>query len=240
MLSDATILDISSWDGTISPSEFIAAAHAFAEKWKLRCRGLPIWSWICCRKTPFISSHEVDGYLSLEKLCILRSDKMEDHGIDDAGKEGLNCSENEECTDSAVLVHESCLEVHYYDLHVVYSSSYRVPVIYFRGYRSDGQPLVMDDIEKDIPANSAKVLMESKWTFMTEQEHPYLKWPWYTLHPCGTNEFMRLLFLIDVSLLEDRVAAEQYLTSWLSVVGQVAGLKVPLQMVDSTPPLTTS
>ncbi|GMH02444.1 hypothetical protein Nepgr_004283 [Nepenthes gracilis] len=75
---------------------------------------------------------------------------------------------------------------------------------------------------------------------MTEQEHPYLKRPWYTLHPCATNEFMRLLFLIDVSLLGDRVAAEQYLTSWLSVVGQVAGLKVPLQMVDSTPPLTTS
>lgn len=34
---------------------------------------------------------------------------------------------------------------------------------------TDGQPLVLDDIEKDLPANSSKILTESKWTFITQE-----------------------------------------------------------------------
>ncbi|KAL8149006.1 hypothetical protein AgCh_006137 [Apium graveolens] len=35
--------------------------------------------------------------------------------------------------------------------------------------RCDGQPLMLDDIEKDLPANSSKLLTESKWTFITQE-----------------------------------------------------------------------
>ncbi|XP_074368356.1 uncharacterized protein At3g06530-like isoform X2 [Apium graveolens] len=34
---------------------------------------------------------------------------------------------------------------------------------------TDGQPLMLDDIEKDLPANSSKLLTESKWTFITQE-----------------------------------------------------------------------
>lgn len=53
--------------------------------------------------------------------------------------------------------------------------------------------------------------------------------PWYTLHPCGTSELMKLL-LSDTSVSGDKVTAEWYLISWLSVVSQVVGLRMPLQM----------
>lgn len=36
-------------------------------------------------------------------------------------------------------------------------------------FHADGQPLVLDEIEKDLPACSAKVLLESKWTFITQE-----------------------------------------------------------------------
>lgn len=35
----------------------------------------------------------------------------------------------------------------------------------------DGHPLGLDEIEKDLPACSAKVLLESKWTFITQEVH---------------------------------------------------------------------
>ncbi|KAJ0723085.1 hypothetical protein HanOQP8_Chr08g0293971 [Helianthus annuus] len=96
---------------------------------------------------------------------------------------------------------------------------------------NDGQLLNQDEIEKNLPTESAKVLTESKWTFITQQEHPYLNRPWYTLHPCGTSEWMKLLLAGENSTAENRV--EQYLISWFSVVGQVFGLKLPLDMVKS-------
>lgn len=63
------------------------------------------------------------------------------------------------------------------------------------------------------------------------QEHPYLNRPWYKLHPCGTNEWMKLLLCGDTCLNKNFI--EQYLVSWFSVVGQVVGLKTPLGMLDN-------
>ncbi|XP_021762780.1 ubiquitin-like-conjugating enzyme ATG10 [Chenopodium quinoa] len=223
----------SKWDGTISPDEFHKGALAFAEKWKKVClvhnHVLPNWSWVSCLNPPFLNSHEVDGYLSLEKMCIMRSDKIDDEKVGYAVEEMPNCLESEDCNDPARLVQEASQEEHYYDFHIVYSSSYRIPVLYFRGYNSDGQTLMLDQIERDLPSRSVEVLTESKWTFITQQEHPYLNRLWYTLHPCGTNELMKLL-LSNTSLSEDKVGTECYIISWLSVVSQVVGLRMPLQM----------
>ncbi|KAK9281280.1 hypothetical protein L1049_004177 [Liquidambar formosana] len=217
MVSNQTPMDISSWDGTLSSSDFCLAACAFVEKWKSVNPGLPPWSWVPCPKSPWFASHEEDAV-----------------EVSHSGKEELGCSEEEEPIDNALSVQSYSHEVHCYDFHIVYSTSYRVPVLYFRAYCSDGQPLVLDDIEKDFPVNSAKLLLESKWTFITQEEHPYLNRPWYKLHPCGTNEWMKLLFLGDPSLSRIGVAIEHYLVSWLSVVGQVVGLKIPLEMLNNS------
>lgn len=33
----------------------------------------------------------------------------------------------------------------------------------------DGEPLGFNEIEKDLPAHSAKALLDSKWTFITQE-----------------------------------------------------------------------
>lgn len=189
---------------------------------------LPPWSWVPCPKSPWFTSPEVDGYLSLENMCILQSGEEDVDEVGHTGKEESSCSGKEDSIDNATLVLSYHYKVHYYDFHIVYSASYRVPVLYFRAYCSDGQPLFLDDIKKDLPVNSAKVPLESKWTFITQEEHPYLNRPWYKLHPCGTSEWMKLLFLDARNGGE----IERYLVSWLSVIGQVVGLKVPLEMFN--------
>jgi len=238
MVSDKATIDISSsCDGTLSPTDFCSAAYAFAEKWKIFNSSLPQWFWVPSPKQSFIKSHQVEGYLSLTNAFLGRCSE-EDHNegrITDPTE--LSCSDIDEPIDDAILVQSCGNDIHHYDFHVVYSSSYRVPVLYFRAYYSDGQPLMLDEIEKDLPANSAKVLSESKWTFLTQEEHPYLNRPWYTLHPCGTSEWMKLL--LDTNKMDSGggssaakggVAVEQYLVSWLSVAGQVFGLKIPFEM----------
>lgn len=44
----------------------------------------------------------------------------------------------------------------------------------------DGQPLLFNEIEKDLPGHSAKLQSESKWTFITQEVNnlcPFLSFP---------------------------------------------------------------
>lgn len=221
------------WGGTISSSDFYKAACAFVHRWKLMNSDFHSWSWVPCQKLRWISSdHKVEGYLSLEKICLLRPQVNEPEKrecfeeIDTAGN-------NNEFLDEATLVPSPSdhQEVHYYDFHIVYCASYSVPVLYFRAYCSDGQPLMFEEIKKDLPSQSADTLLNSKWTFITQEEHPYLNRPWFKLHPCGTSEWMKLLFLSDASWFKNEIPIERYVASWLSVVGQVVGLRIPMEML---------
>ncbi|XP_075397354.1 ubiquitin-like-conjugating enzyme ATG10 isoform X1 [Tenrec ecaudatus] len=58
----------------------------------------------------------------------------------------------------------------------------------------------------------------------TEQEHPLLGQPFFVLHPCKTNEFM-IPVLKNSPKINRNV---NYITSWLSIVGPVVGLNLPL------------
>ncbi|GFP91189.1 ubiquitin-like-conjugating enzyme atg10 [Phtheirospermum japonicum] len=227
---------VESWDGTLSSAEFYVAACAFAEQWRKFNSSLPHWSWAPSRKRPWISNHNHQvGYLCLENV------KLSEVGLTEAYKEG-DVIEKEECVSeyedevvdaAAVVHHNGGPGVHCYDFHAVYSASYRVPVLYFRAYCNDGQPLHLDEIEKDIPVNSTQLLSKSKWTFMTQEEHPELNRPWYTLHPCGTSEWMKLLLSSDVLIAQGRIPVEtKYIISWFSVVGQVFGLKLSSEMMN--------
>ncbi|KAL0928291.1 hypothetical protein M5K25_000163 [Dendrobium thyrsiflorum] len=159
-----------------------------------------------------------EGYLSLENVYHIKSSKELVSSQD--------LFQEEQPVDSATMVHVPSSVIHAYDFHIIYSFSYRNPVLYFHGHKSDGQPLDLDDIQKDLPEYSLKLIRESKWTFITFEEHPYLHRPWYMLHPCGTTEWMKLL-------LQGNPSAPNYLVSWLSVVGQAVGLRVPSSLTTS-------
>lgn len=213
-------------DGTLSATEFRDAACAFSELWKRFNSSLPPWSWVPSPKRSSVHYQKMEGYLSLENVILpwlfVKDDVME---------EECHSAEEDDFIDTAKLIRNHDSAVHHYDFHIVYSLSYRVPVLYFRAYCSDGQPLALEDIEKDIPVNSAQLLTKSKWTFLTQEEHPIMNRPWCTLHPCGTMEWMKLLLGNKTCIDQGGLPVDKYLVSWFSVVGQVFGLKIPFEMV---------
>ncbi|XP_071717225.1 ubiquitin-like-conjugating enzyme ATG10 [Rutidosis leptorrhynchoides] len=212
------VFDKETCSGSLSSSDFRIAANAFAEKWNKFNSGFPDWLWIdCSNRLGFVARS--DGYLSIQNVILQTPFKEErDEGTSD---------DIEEPFDDATLVESNDEDGHEYEFHIVYSPCYRVPVLYFRAHNNEGQPLNLDQIEKNLPTKSSKVLIESKWTFITLQEHPYLDRPWYTLHPCGTSDWMKLLGATDNST---EGGIDQYLVSWFSVVGQVFGLELPFEM----------
>ncbi|KAI4365773.1 hypothetical protein MLD38_021731 [Melastoma candidum] len=220
----------SSWDGTLSVSEFRAAAVAFADRWRISGSSLPPWSWVPVDEQHRWLSRQVDGFLSMENVCMMRSAGDRDAAAEEMGPCGLD-----EPVDVATLVPRggSDSDVNRCDLNIIYSHSYRLPVLYFRVYSSDGQPLALCDFERHLPSDSVEAIVGSKWTFITQEEHPYLKRPWYKLHPCGTSEWVKLLLLSDTSVATRDDAVDLYLLSWFSVVGRVIGVSIPFETTRS-------
>lgn len=66
---------------------------------------------------------------------------------------------------------------------------------------TDGTLLMWKEIMADLPEASRELagVDAGRWTFITQQEHPVLRTPWFSLHPCETAALMRLLLSADVS-----------------------------------------
>ncbi|KAG7581374.1 Autophagy-related protein 3 [Arabidopsis suecica] len=180
-------------DGRLTVEGFSVAARTFADKWMIHNQAFPPWSWIpLINRTLLVSNKQEEGYLSLEKIIILSS--LDEIPEDESLNVATDCLEKEESIDHTILVPTLENEAHYYDFHIVHSASYKVPVLYFRGYCSGmpelnrnfvvysfvwfenhlcchlgGQPLSLDVIRKDLPSCSVSLLVESKWTFITQE-----------------------------------------------------------------------
>ncbi|NXL84379.1 ATG10 enzyme, partial [Alectura lathami] len=115
-------------------------------------------------------------------------------------------------------------EVIRYEYHVLYSSSYQVPVLYFRACFLDGRLLTLDEIWGSVHVCYQARLQEGPWDTITQQEHPLLGQPFFVLHPCRTKEFMSSI--LARSWKENR--HRNYIILWLSTVGPVVGLNLPL------------
>ncbi|XP_043826625.1 ubiquitin-like-conjugating enzyme ATG10 isoform X2 [Dromiciops gliroides] len=126
--------------------------------------------------------------------------------------------------DSEVLRPTVVSEVIRYEYHILYSCSYQVPVLYFRASFLDGRPLTLEEIWDGVHQFYKGRLLQEPWSTITQQEHPILGQPFFVLHPCKTSEFMT--FLLKDS--EKDFRNMNYITSWLSIVGPVVGLNLPL------------
>lgn len=111
-----------------------------------------------------------------------------------------------------------------YEYHVLYSRSFRVPVLYFRASFLDGRPLTLEDIWEGVHQCYRARVLQAPWDAITQQEHPILGQPFFVLHPCKTNEFMTPV-LKNPQKINRNI---NYITTWLSVVGPVVGLTLPL------------
>ncbi|XP_072716785.1 ubiquitin-like-conjugating enzyme ATG10 [Ciconia boyciana] len=142
----------------------------------------------------------------------------------------------ESLDDSQVAAVCATEEVIRYEYHVLYSSSYQVPVLYFRACFLDGRPLTLDEIWKSVHASYQARLLEGPWDTITQQEHPLLGQPFFVLHPCRTNEFMSSI--LTGSQKQNRHT--NYIISWLSTVGPVVGLNLPLSYAKLAPEQNTT
>lgn len=116
-----------------------------------------------------------------------------------------------------------------YEYHVLYSCSYQIPVLYFRASTLDGRPVSLDEVWSNVHPNYRQRLLQGPWDTLTQQEHPLLGQPFFMLHPCRTEEFMKPA--LDLAQAEHKTA--NYIVTWLSVVGPVVGLDVPLSYSTS-------
>lgn len=111
-----------------------------------------------------------------------------------------------------------------YEYHVVYSSSYQAPVLYFRACYTDGRPLALKEIWESVDECYQETLSQGPWSTITQQEHHILGQPFFVLHPCRTSELMTPI-MIGATKEQRNV---NYITSWLSMMGPVVGLDLPL------------
>ena len=129
------------------------------------------------------------------------------------------------------MVSEKAIPQEYcnYEYHVVYSSSYQVPVLYFNVNRQNGTLLPLDTIWQQVPRYYQERLKHERWTFITQQEHPVLARPFYQLHPCYTDKFMTSVKSMRTGLGDKKMTSGakesfKYLVVWLSVVALWSGL----------------
>lgn len=132
--------------------------------------------------------------------------------------------------DFAVTETPAAVEVIKYEYHVLYSCSYQVPVLYFRASLLDGRPLTLEHIWEGVHECYKTRLQQGPWETITQQEHPILGQPFFVLHPCKTNEFMTPV-LKNSRKINSNV---NYITSWLSTVGPVVGLNLPLSYAGAS------
>ena len=124
--------------------------------------------------------------------------------------------------------------------HVVYSNSYRVPVLLFQLTLADGQPLDAAAVQRAIlhcsdGRSSALAVDDASAAAdcppVSCISHPALCRPFYCLHPCQTAHVMAVL-QSSSALQKDGCAAsdgeELNVLAWLSAVGPFVGLRLTL------------
>ncbi|XP_061570542.1 ubiquitin-like-conjugating enzyme ATG10 [Cololabis saira] len=116
------------------------------------------------------------------------------------------------------------------EFHVLFSCSYSTPVLYWRASDLEGRSLTLEEMWSSTHPDFRR-LQDGPLNTISQQEHPFLGQPFFFLHPCRTEEVMRRV--LQVSLDQDRPV--NYVVSWLSVVGPVVGLRVPLEFCSAPP-----
>lgn len=191
--------------GSISEEDFLTSAHSFLT---LSTGNVDIWE---LKKVPNKGS-----YLQ-KKTC----QRLKIHHEENS-QELHDFKELQDNTDSStVTVKDAEEEDLTFEYHVVYSPSYGVPVLYFNIYRQDGSLLSLVEVWSLVPGHYKDRLENERWSFITQQEHPIVGRPYFYLHPCHTANLMKQVGLTGAK-------KKNYILSWLSAVGPVVLLEIPL------------
>jgi ubiquitin-like-conjugating enzyme ATG10 len=109
------------------------------------------------------------------------------------------------------------------EYHLMYSLSYEVPVLYFNAWRSNGTLLDIEQVWDLADGAHRGALRDSKWNAVSQQDHPLLGTPFFYFHPCNSAELLGVLTSVG--------EGANKILSWLSAVGPLLGLNIPLEYV---------
>uniref|UniRef100_A0A3Q4M2F2 Ubiquitin-like-conjugating enzyme ATG10 n=1 Tax=Neolamprologus brichardi TaxID=32507 RepID=A0A3Q4M2F2_NEOBR len=99
--------------------------------------------------------------------------------------------------DAVCVLSEGSRHVLQYEYHILYSCSYSAPVLYFRAFTLEGRSVMLEDVWSSVHPNFRRCLQNSPLTAITQQEHPLLGQPFFMLHPCRTEEFLRPVLTVN-------------------------------------------
>ncbi|XP_053699255.1 ubiquitin-like-conjugating enzyme ATG10 [Sabethes cyaneus] len=119
----------------------------------------------------------------LKKLCKQQLNLSADFNATDTGCEELPLE------DVSTDVPADNVQLYNCEYHIVYSTSYQVPVLYFNIYKSDGTMLTLEEAWKGFLEFSGESREQLRQT-LTQMEHPVLFKPFLALHPCQTAQVL--------------------------------------------------
>lgn len=122
--------------------------------------------------------------------------------------------DNEEEDEEECCTVQDSTEIIQLEHHIVYSTSYQVPVIYFKAFYSDGTPLSHKEIFQYIIPDSYQDAI------ISQNDHPILSIPCWYVHPCDTRSLMKTM-TFDSS---------DYIKVWLSVYGPIVKCNISASM----------
>ncbi|CAG8602568.1 7810_t:CDS:2 [Acaulospora morrowiae] len=214
----------------LTRQEFEIAAKLFIAQSR-KASDTEVWNWV---------EHEkVKGFGYLCRSSIVPKVMDKDAGgleediipVDDVNEQRVEVVEEEDPSEFPMLLaRDEYLTVNY---HIIFSTSYKVPVLYFNVCYDDGTPLKIDEIYSHLvqPLRLDDIKTAGFYGGISQQDHPTLSVPFYFLHPCETATLMKSIVEVSTSenLEEEGITLEGYIRSWLSFVGPVVGLKIGIE-----------
>ncbi|KAJ2077574.1 E2-like conjugating enzyme atg10 [Coemansia sp. RSA 988] len=125
----------------------------------------------------------------------------------------------------------------YVEYHIVYSRTWRVPVLYVRVYQIDkvGNMQAVLEVERVVSllvtdnAVRGAIAAVDFGGALGIQDHPVLGHPCLYLHPCHTATLLRAVVMpsSDDGNGIVQIGMDNYVAAWLSLVGPSVGLALP-------------
>ena len=194
--------------------EFLSYSDALGDGWELRKAGLGPNHVVhyLAKKSTVVLQKATPASACDDEIDIITTEEDEDVGTVDLTSTRRRMTAEE--SDYTVLTCE---------YHVIYSSSYQVPVLYFTASYSNGKLALLSDLWQLLPIQGL-INENGKWGVLTDIEHPFLHCPFYHIHPCHTAKMMGACDHVTTLGYHDN-----YVLTWLSAFGPLVGLSLTLE-----------
>lgn len=178
------------------------------------------WTW---RAGPSVFGRAGRGCLVLDRQPLAGRVAVAapvDGGVSESLEDPAVEAAEAEAEDGAAVAVARTDQVPLIDAQAVWSSTFGVPVLYFRVMRPDGSVLALDDVLALLPEQHTDT--DGRRAFVTQGDHPIDGSVHCFVHPCETAAFMDVLLGTS--------PRDQYVRVWLSAVARAVGIKVPHEL----------